>query len=152
MRAETFSRSQPWDRQEIHRLYREMANWVQLFATIASIRQSHPSVQAVQYLRLPNDSSKIKRTPPTSLLPALLLNKSWRCEIVFQANRGSLANRGRSSVGYLKLLLLSRTSKKVKDAKNIRIARDAMYARALLLEATPGYCSVAISAKAGATI
>ena len=39
---------------------------------------------------------------------------------------GSLTNRERSSVGYLKLLLLSRTSRKVKDAKNIRIASDTM--------------------------
>ena len=52
----------------------------------------------------------------------------------------------------MKLLLLSRTSRKVKDAKNIRIASDTMYARALLLEATPGYCRAAISANAGATI
>src|SRR6267143_1246713 len=126
MRAETCCRSQPRDRQEIHRLQREMANRMQLYASIASIRQSHPSVPSLQHVRLPNDSSKISRAPAASLLPALLRSKSWRFEIVFKANGDFFTNRERSSVCYLKLLLLSRTSRKVKDAKNIRIASDTM--------------------------
>src|SRR5438132_1902783 len=126
MRAETCGRSQPRDRQEIHRLQRKMANRMQFYASTASIRPSHASVPSMQYLRLPNDSSKIQRTPTAGLLSELLRSKSWRYEILAQANGGSLTNRERSSAGYLKLLLLSRTSRKVKDAKNIRIASDTM--------------------------
>src|SRR6266849_5206897 len=126
MRAETCGRSQPRDRQEIHRLQRKMANRMQFYASTASIRQSHTSVPTLQRLWLSDDPSQIERTPAASLLPALLRDKSWSREILFRGNGGSSTNREWGSVGYLKLLLLSRTSKKVKDAKNIRITSDTM--------------------------
>ena len=53
---------------------------------------------------------------------------------------------------FLNVRLLSRTRRKVSDAKNISIARDTINARATALEVTPGTCKAAIKARASATI
>jgi len=63
---------------------------------------------------------------PLVSCPRCYVAKTGDARSSSKANGGSLTNRERSSVGYLKLLLLSRTSRKVKDAKNIRIARDTI--------------------------
>src|SRR5947209_2967972 len=126
MRAETCGCPQPRDRQEIHRLQWKVANWMRFHASIAPARQSHPSNTPLQCLWFPNDSSQIQRTSASSLVPTLLRNKSYRREAIFETDRDSLTNSERNSVGYLKVLLLSRTSRKVREAKNIRITSDTM--------------------------
>src|SRR3989475_12534105 len=63
---------------------------------------------------------------PLVSCPRCYVAKTGDARSSSKANGGSLTNRERSSVGYLKLLLLSRTSRKVKEAKNIRTARDTI--------------------------
>jgi hypothetical protein len=79
-------------------------------------------------------------------LPTLLQDKAKQADLVPPTEL----------IGYLKTFLkdrlLSRTKRKVSEAKNIRIARDTIYANAAALVVTPGTFKAAIKAYAGATI
>src|SRR5438876_7303582 len=126
MQDETCCRSQSREWQKIHRLQRQMANRMQFYSSIASIRQSYALEAPLQCLWISDGPSEVKRTSTASLVSTLLCNESQRSEARFQQEQDSHTNTSGSSRCYLKLLLLSRTRRKVRDAKNIKITSDTM--------------------------